>query len=112
MQALPPKHVYSATIRNQTESDVIVTVTFEKHDHSTEEEKHTLKAGESARADEKHYQSGSATFRGHILKVEASAEGKQSHALEYPMPGVHSPVKDVNIAVTAEGDNLHVAFAH
>jgi hypothetical protein len=102
--ALPPRHVYSATVKNAGGAELKVAVTFTFHDDSTEIDEVTIAGGSQASFADKTKEAGSMKTIAHITSVSVSAGGK-SASVSHPF-NVSSPTRDYVFTV---GDDLSIA---
>lgn len=105
MQALPPRHVYSATVTNKTGNDVHVKAVYAMPDNASTEHAGTAAAnGGTFALPQKLVEKGTYTATGNIASVEVSgSDGTVLAAIAAPF-GVHSPTKDYHFTVVAAED--------
>ena len=101
--ALPPRHVYSAIVKNAGKSDIKVVVTFTFHDGSTEIDEVTIVAGAEATFNDKTKEEGSMKTIAHITSLDVSGGGN-STAVAHPF-NVDSPTRNYVFTV---GDDLAI----
>ena len=107
MNALPPRHVYSASVTNALQEAAAVVVTYTLPDNKTETVEFKLDAGASVAAEQKTVSMGSWTATAHIggLSVTSASGKKVEGAAPF---NVHSPVKDYKFTIAANGDDLAI----
>jgi hypothetical protein len=110
MQALPPKHLYSATVVNLTDGDVKAVVTYSFHTGESEDETATVASQGSHTFEQRLITEGSARFTGQVAAITVT-RGNASAKIEAPFEGVHGPVKHAHVAVKGSGDSIEIAFA-
>lgn len=98
MQALPPRHVYSAVVKNEGSSEIKVAVTYTFHDGSTEIEEEPIAAGGDFTFGDKTKVEGTMTTIAHITEVTALSQGN-SASVTHPF-NVSSPTRGYVFTVT------------
>ncbi len=106
MSALPPKHLYSASVANQADFAVTIVATYSLDGEDDHVESHEVAPGATLQLAQRTASRGSYTVTAHISKIEAVADGKQPHAIAYPI--VTGPTKELPIAVHLSGDALEL----
>ncbi|KAG8348553.1 hypothetical protein ERJ75_000731000 [Trypanosoma vivax] len=96
---LPPKHVYSAIVKNLTSKAVQVRALYAMPDNSPDVETVlSINAGESATLEQKIVELSTFSATAHIRHVEVVGGA----ALTAPFDGVASPVKDYLLEISEQ----------
>ncbi len=92
--ALPPKFVESCSIRNDSDGDVQVRVTYFKHPGEEEtgsphQHEVSLSTGQTHRAEGRIVKCGGCEFNSKIVSIEATLGDGRKMELHEPFDGVH-----------------------
>ncbi|KEG14871.1 hypothetical protein DQ04_00271050 [Trypanosoma grayi] len=95
---LPPRHVYSAIVKNTTSNVMKVKATYGMPNNAADEEVElSIQPAATVNLEQKVVQVEQMTLTGYIRRI--AVEGA---ALEAPFSGVTSPVKDYRVEIYAE----------
>ena len=97
---LPPRHVYSAIVKNESDKDATVTATYEvpaaDNTTTTAEAQITVAAGAEGKFEEKTVVAGTATLIGNITSIAVAGGSKVTG------PFVSGPTKDFVFTIAAD----------
>ena len=103
--SMPPRHVYSAVLSNQTSSAIKVAITYQvPPDGHPESVEFNIEAGGSAEVPQKLVEQGSMTMTAHIIQVNVN----DGAAVENAPLGIWSPTKNYPIEIFSDGDKIGI----
>lgn len=104
---LPPRHVYTANVRNATSDAVALTVVYELPlAKGTATVELSVEPNATAALEQKLVEEGTCTYTAHIVSISAT-RGEETVKVEGPY-NVNSPTKDHPFTVELSGEKLAI----